>query len=229
MKHKGNDQFWAEVDAGTWEPETFRTLDKFCKPKKHFIDIGAWNGVCSLYASELGSICHAIEPDREAYKLLTKNIELNLANVTPHNICISDVNGKVSLNTQYENGFGNSMSSIVDRGIIEGVQECKSFTLDSFFALNGIPIQDVCLIKIDIEGGEIRLITQAKEFLAKYKPTVYISLHPAWFPNGDEDTIQIANVIFSIYRVFDTINREYKTDQFLEAVNSGVHSFILTV
>ena len=227
MKHKGNKQFWAQVDAGTWEPETFRTLDKYCKSKKQFIDIGAWNGVCSLYSAELGSICHAIEPDQEAYKLLTKNIKLNTANVTPHNLCISDLNGTVSLNTQYANGFGNSMSSIVDRGVIEGVQECKSLTLDSFFALNGISIQDVCLIKIDIEGGEVRLIQQAKEFIAKYKPIIYISLHPAWFPNGDEDTMQIASVIFPIYRVFDTTNREYKLNQFLEAVNTGVHSFIL--
>jgi FkbM family methyltransferase len=229
MKHEGNEEFWQQVNAELWEPETFQVLKRYCKPGKYFIDIGAWNGVCSLYAAELGAICHAIEPDKEAYKLLNKNIELNLASVVPHNLCISDINGTVNINTQYQNGFGNSMSSIVNRGLIEGVQESNSITLESFFDLNGILIKDVSLIKIDIEGGEIALIKQAESFLIKHKPTVYLSLHPAWFPNLDSDTNNIADVLFKAYRVFDTSGKEYKRKGFLKAVNSGVHSFVLEV
>ena len=227
MKHKGNSQFWKQVESGQWEPETFKILDRFCKPNKTFIDIGAWNGVCSLYASEKGTYCYAIEPDPKALKLLTKNVQLNKADIDIHPICISNINGEISLNTQYDSGFGNSMSSILDRGLVVDSVKVKSMTLEKFIELNGINIDNVCLIKIDIEGGEVALINQAKEFLSKYKPTIYLSLHPVWFPNGDADTNSIAEAIFSIYKVYDVTNRQYELYEFLGAVNSGVHSFVL--
>lgn len=227
MKHKGNSQFWKQVESGKWEPETFKILDKYCKPGKTFIDIGAWNGVCSLYACEKGCYSHAIEPDKEALKLLTKNVQLNKADVNIHPICISDINGFVKLNTQYNNGFGNSMSSILERNLVVDSIEVNSMTLEKFIGLNGINLDNVCLIKIDIEGGEIALIKQAKAFLKQNKPTIYLSLHPAWFPNGDDDTNDMSDVIFDIYRVFDVTGREYEKWEFLDAVNSGVHSIVL--
>jgi hypothetical protein len=46
--------FWDQVEAGLWEPETFEVLEQFCKEGKTFVDIGAWNGVCSIYANALG-------------------------------------------------------------------------------------------------------------------------------------------------------------------------------
>lgn len=227
MKYIGHKEFWQEVDAGLWESETFKVLKDYCKKDKIFIDIGAWNGVCSLFAAELGSICYAIEPDHEALKFLRKNVELNDGVIHIRPICIAGHNGLVNLHTQYENGFGNSMSSILKRGVVAETIEVESKRLSDFIQHEGINIQDVCLIKIDIEGGEIELINQAEPFLSEHKPTIYISLHPAWFPNGDEDVNLIADIIFNIYRVYDTADREYQRDNFLEAVNSNIHSFIL--
>ena len=229
MKHTGHKEFWQKVDAGLWEPETFVVLKKYCKSGKIFIDIGAWNGVCSLFASELVSICYAIEPDPEARKLLAKNVRLNDGSIHIINACISGHNGTVNLNTQYQNGFGNSMSSILDRGLVTESIEVNSITLEHFIEQEEIQMQNVCLIKIDIEGGEIELIKQAERFLMEHKPTIYLSLHPAWFPNIDDDTNEIADILFRIYRVYDTSGREYERWEFLDAVNSGVHSFVLEV
>jgi len=227
MKHTGQKEFWNKVDAGLWEPETFEVLKKYCKSGQIFIDIGAWNGVCSLFASELGSVCYAIEPDTEARKLLLKNVNLNDGCIHVIPTCISGHNGVVMLNTQYQNGFGNSMSSILHRGLVAESEKVDSMTLEHFIEQEEIQMQNVCLVKIDIEGGEIELIKQAESFLMEHKPTVYLSLHPAWFPNLDGDTNEIADVLFRIYRIYDTSGREYERLEFLEAVNSGVHSFIL--
>ena len=227
MKHIGHDRFWKEVEAGTWEPETFKVLHQYIKPNKTFIDIGSWNGVCSLYAYELGAICHAIEPDNEAFAILSANIALNSADIKSHNLCISDKNGIEKINTQYVNGFGNSMSSLVNRGIIEGEQEVKSLTLDAFLATNSIHIGDICLIKIDIEGGEINLLKQAKEFIGKYKPTIYISLHPSWFPDLDNDLASIESIMFNGHKVYDPVGNEINKDDFKELVLFGVHSFVM--
>lgn len=227
MKHTGHKQFWEQVETGKWEPETFKVLGNYCKPGKDFIDIGAWNGVCSLFASEFKAQCHAIEPDPEAFKYLTKNIKLNHADIKTHQLCIGAFDGVVNLNTQYDKGFGNSMSSVLERGLVVDSVEVKSMTLESFIHSNGIDIDNVSLIKIDIEGGEIGLLKQAKGYLKLHEPTIYLSLHPMWFPNLDEDTQLIGDIIFDIYRVFDVTGREYERWEFLSAVNSNVHSFIL--
>lgn len=227
MKHKGHDKFWRNVEAGTWEPETFEVLNKYCAPGKTFIDIGAWNGVCSIYASSLGAECRAVEPDPEALKYLQANIKLNEANVRVYNVCIAGKDGVVSLNTQAS--FGNSMSSIVDRGSAVASTSVRAVTLETFVRLAKIDMAQVCLVKIDIEGGEVDLIAQAAEFLAKHKPVVYLSLHPSWFPNKDADTERIADVLFGIYRVYGTDGTEYERWEFLAAVNSGVHALVLTV
>jgi FkbM family methyltransferase len=227
MKHKGHDKFWSNVEAGTWEPETFEVLNKYCAPGKTFIDIGAWNGVCSIYAAGLGAECRAVEPDPEALRYLQENIKLNEANVRVYNVCIADKDGQVELNTQ--ESFGNSRSSIVDRGGIATSTSVRAVTLETFVRLAKIDMAQVCLVKIDIEGGEVDLITQAESFLKDHKPVVYLSLHPAWFPNKDTDTERIADVLFGIYRVFGTDGREYERWEFLEAVNRGVHSLVLTV
>lgn len=227
MKHTGHIEFWEAVDAGLWEPETFEILKKYCQKDKLFIDIGAWNGVCSLFASELGSICYAVEPDREAIGVLKQNVSLNPGIIHTIEACIAGMNGTVLLNTQQS--FGNSMSSILHRGFANSSIEVDSLTLERFISNTGIEMQDVCLIKIDIEGGEIDLIKQAEPFLMEHRPTVYLSIHPFWFPNLNDDINTIADVIFRIYRVFDTSGTEYEQSHFLDAVNSGVHSFVLEV
>lgn len=83
---------------------------------------------------------------------------------------------------------------------------------------------------MDIEGGEVLVLKQAKEFLSTYKPTIYISLHPAWFPNPKEDLQMIIDVIFPIYKVcrmIDGVVTQYSRDRFVEAVERGEHSYIL--
>ena len=67
--------FWNEVE--TWEPETFDIVKQYADPKKSFIDIGAWNGVVSLYASGLYKEVIAIEPDLIAFDKLIRNVQLN--------------------------------------------------------------------------------------------------------------------------------------------------------
>jgi len=227
MKHTGDEKFWKEVEEGKWEPETFKVLDMFCSDGKTFIDIGAWNGVLSFYAEQLGCICYAIEPDPIALAKLIKNIKLNNSKIKVSEICISAKNKDFELKTEHKNGFGNSMSSILDRSAVHDSITVKGMTLEHFIEHEEIQMQNVCLIKIDIEGGEIALLKQAKKFLKKHKPIIYLSLHPFWFPDLEQDLNDIADILFGIYNVKDTNGKEYNRSDFNEAVKSGVHSFIL--
>lgn len=227
MNHKGHARFWKEVQQGIWEPETFKVLDRFCTPGSTFIDIGAWNGVCSLYAASKGAVCHAIEPDEVAYKALRRNIGLNPDyDITPHRLAITSTNGTAWINTGDK--FGDSMSSTIVRGEVEAVDEIDSLTLDRFIDNIGLQICKIGLIKIDIEGGEISLLKQAREFLSHYKPNIYISLHPSWFQDYENDMAIIETAFFSIYTVTDIHGTVHRPETFRDALIQGLHSFILT-
>ena len=69
--------FWATVNDGTWEPETFRIFDRFLAKNTTFIDAGAWIGPTVLYASRLCNRCFALEPSPMSYRELVNNLEAN--------------------------------------------------------------------------------------------------------------------------------------------------------
>lgn len=217
--------FWDQVEAGLWEPETFEVLEQFCKEGKTFVDIGAWNGVCSIYANALGCDNVSFEPDNMIFPELDFNLRNNNCK-EPHSIAISDFNGMTNINSI--GSFGDSMSSLLNRSDKEQVRSVICITMDRLF--KDVDINETCLIKMDIEGGEVLVLKQAKEFLSIHKPTIYISLHPAWFPNPKEDMQMIIDVIFPIYKVcrmIDGVVIQYSRDRFVEAVERGEHSYIL--
>lgn len=218
--------FWAAVEAGQWEPDTFDIIERFIKDKI-FIDIGAWNGVCSLFAAALGAICHSVECDEVAFSELEENTDPN-PNIKIYELAIGNVDGILNLKTQ--SNFGNSESSLVTREGTVNEIPVLSRTMLSFFHDIDVNPSD-CLIKIDIEGGEVFLLKEAESFLRQYKPTIYISFHPAWFPKKDENIKEIIDIIFSIYKVKrmkDGVLFEYSAQEFRYAMEYGEHTFILT-
>jgi FkbM family methyltransferase len=224
--------FWDNVEKGLWEPETFEVLEYFCRQGKTFVDIGAWNGVTSIYAKALGCNTVSIEPDGNIHHDLTLNLVSNNCR-PPYCLAISDENGVKHLGTQ--SNFGNSESSLINRPGTKSATPVQTMTLETFISLKSetetpINISDIALIKMDIEGGEVLVLKQAKDFLTKHKPNMYISLHPAWFPNEREDLQMIIDVIFPIYKVcrmIDGVITQYSRDRFLQAVERGEHSYIL--
>jgi FkbM family methyltransferase len=203
--------FWTKVERCEWEHSTFNVLDKHIKEGKAFIDIGAWNGVLSLYVANLGASCYCIEPDPVALQYLNENIALNPDlhhRMLVTDVAISDRIGFGELRTE-TGGWGNSESSLVHR---EGEKtETKSVaTVDllTFVERMCIRTEDISLIKMDIEGAEVQVLNEAKHFLKNYRPKMYISLHPTWFANRKEDTVALADILFSLYRVL--LNGEYE-------------------
>lgn len=59
-------------------------------------------------------------------------------------------------------------------------------------------IEDCNFIKMDIEGGAMVLPTM-KTYLEQNKPVLYLSMHPPFFENPEENTRKIMDVI-QIYK-----------------------------
>ena len=72
-----NYHFWQSCSRGDWEPNTFKLLKEFLNSESIFLDIGAWIGPLSVFASKLCGQVYSFEPDQFAFRKLVENILLN--------------------------------------------------------------------------------------------------------------------------------------------------------
>jgi len=127
-------------------------------------DLGAHCG-CSAWhiAKKVGGQGKVIafEPDGLNYAILLRNIErLNLDNVVAVRAAISDTIGK---ETFYAEGtIGSTLAKNSSRDTVGEAQTVETLTIEEACRRYGIPQ----FIKIDIEGAELDVIKQARDFLA---------------------------------------------------------------
>ena len=54
----GRRDFWRRVGSGLWEPQTFEVFERFLRPDRSYVDIGAWIGPTVLYGAMLSRRAH---------------------------------------------------------------------------------------------------------------------------------------------------------------------------
>ena len=68
-------EFWREFRRDGWEHETHDNFRRNITNETTFLDVGAWVGICSMWASVIGcKKIYAIEANPKSYELLTKTI-----------------------------------------------------------------------------------------------------------------------------------------------------------
>ncbi len=170
------DFYWKDISNGKWEPESFVIIDTFLRPENIMIDMGCWIGPLTLYAASKGISVHSIDPDHVAIKDLKENIALNshLNNISVYELGISDNDGIEALYAR--TNFGYSSSSLLNRTRDRLSVSIPTTTFNKFIENNGI--NKIDFIKIDIEGGEWKVLPSISETLRNLKfPTLYISFH----------------------------------------------------
>jgi FkbM family methyltransferase len=195
-----------------WEQDTFHILEYY-KNKEDgiYIDIGAWIGPTVLYAANIYNKIIAIEPDTVAIERLEKNLSVNnFNNIVLIKKGLSDKNGESVFGG---NGpLGNSESTLLvardNFFTYEGrhttcyknnhpIIKIETINIETLITENNIDPTKICLIKMDIEGGEIIVVPALKDFLIKYKPVLYISLHYDYLKYSDIQLI--IDILFDIY------------------------------
>ena len=209
-KHSNNKWFFNKDNFLNWQNNTFQILDYYKNYKKGvYLDIGAWIGPTVLYAANIYSKVFALEPDRAAIRVLKDNISLNnYKNITLIEKGLSDIDGKAMFGGNGD--FGNSMSSLIIPNITyelmegfqstlhhESITQIDTITIDSLINEENINPEEISLIKMDIEGGEVIAVPHMKNFLKTYKPVFYISLHYVFLKQKDIE--MIVNILFEIY------------------------------
>ena len=148
----------------------FAKLEKLFANPGTFIDIGANIGLMSLYFAAKGWNGYSFEANEHNCRLLTESIRHNnFSKVEVINNAVTDKTGKVGF-------FGNGPYGFIQDKIHNiSYQEINAICLDDWVNQPGIKLNDVELIKIDIEGSELSALRGMKNFLNQIGyPPIYI-------------------------------------------------------
>lgn len=140
------------------------------------VDLGAHIGTTVMWFYQYADASRiiAVEPNCAVFDILKKNIEINGLQevILPVNKAVGDEEGFVSMAFTKAVNTGNTIFAECPDGTPNAVQ-CT--TVDSIIAND----QHVDLMKIDVEGGELRVLKGARETIARTRPIIIIEI---WSP-----------------------------------------------
>lgn len=142
------------------------------------VDIGANRGLYTYPMRSVFDTVHAFEPIKEHVECL----EHLGSSVNVHNVALSDEEGEAILHIPTKNGSYFTGWSSLEPGEQEIYATCeersvKVSTLDSF------NLEEVGLIKIDVEGHELTVLRGAESTIRRCKPHLLIEV---WSKNRKE-------------------------------------------
>jgi FkbM family methyltransferase len=169
----GNDISAQIYIAGCMEPNEFAFLDRILQPGMTFLDVGANDGIYAVFAaSRVGpdGTVWAFEPSAREVARLQFNLDLNHLSVRVFPIALADVSGQANLTVAgYEHEAHNTLGAFAYQGIeAKGAETVVVRQLDAVIQDNPVPRIDV--IKLDVEGAELRVLRGAILTLERYRP-----------------------------------------------------------
>jgi FkbM family methyltransferase len=151
--------------SGLYEPEVTAFFKSLITPGMTVVDIGANVGYYTLLAAHLSGPAgrvYAFEPDPLSYQYLSANIALNnCPSVTAVQSAVSNRagGGRFVVDPDGVEGY------LTEDDSRDVAIEVTNTSLDSFLEKEGWP--DVGLIKLDVEGGEKRVLEGMRQVSAR--------------------------------------------------------------
>lgn len=163
-----NDFLGSHVYCGfSFENEVQAFIKSFLQPGMTVLDIGAHHGFYTLMSSNLigsqGKV-YAFEPSTREYSRLSTHVKLNKSdNIELINLALSnkEENRQLHVVGGHFTGHNSLMPPRVEE-VQEGIEihNVKTSTLDKF--INQHALKKVDFIKLDVEGGELDVLSGGK-------------------------------------------------------------------
>ncbi|MCX8205269.1 MAG: FkbM family methyltransferase [Candidatus Nezhaarchaeota archaeon] len=147
------------------EPREYEWFSSIVKKGSFFVDIGAYIGGYSVRACKIGAKVVAVEPDKENFKLLVRNLKLNSCNAYAFNVAagsrkeVAPIYAVPEDSTDRYSLSGRGKKFITDRVEVLPMDEILSMFKEAYSKID--------LVKIDVEGFEYEVLSGMKNFLEK--------------------------------------------------------------
>lgn len=191
MKRHGGLGFVPSIFARDEErtPE-FLFFSKLDLRGKVAYDVGAFEGIFTLFFSRKAKVVVAYEPNPASYRRIQENIRLNrIDKATLRQAGVSDQNGTLQFALDRLMPGGASADSSVSGQIGKTSKNLSVFRvdvvkLDDDIRQYSLPAPD--FVKIDVEGLENAVLRGMEETIQKHRPEIYIEVHGATYPEKEQ-------------------------------------------
>lgn len=208
------------VVLGRYEDSDLTVLKKLLNPGDMVIDGGANEGYVSLFLSKIvgdnGKV-FSIEPNEENLDYFKKNIELNsIKNIVVIKKALSDKCSDISYYCNANEGAWGSVIKSVIPGSPQKVIMTKGDTLDNISYEYNL-IDKISLIKLDIEGNELKAFLGAERLISTSRPHLFFEVNLTFWSHLPESVDTLFNFLKSKgYELFTVKNKKFIPYRWLE-------------
>lgn len=199
MRRRGGLGFLPAILAGgNHETAEHRFLRSLNLEGRVVYEIGAFQGILTLFFSSRAREVIAYEPNPPSYERVLQNLRLNgRTNTRVRNLAVGERPGTLTLVCDPLMPGGTSGDPAVS-GQMKGSSPVTSVdvrvvTIDDDIAADQLPPPD--LVKIDIEGMELPALKGMVRTIETYRPDLYLEMHGATPAHKDANVRAIVDFL----------------------------------
>lgn len=189
---------------GEFEPESFDVWRQYSLPNTFVLDIGSYNGIYAIDACSRGCVVHAFEPNPHNMISCKANALTNGCKPTKlifHQNAASDVSGAV-VPFSIKKGLPTTSASKI--GVVKDGGDTWRTVDVTTLRVDNIPLGDVSVIKIDVEGHELNVLKGAKNTINRDRPAIILE---SMSPEHEIEITEFLNQFsYRLERRLDEIN-----------------------
>ena len=209
---------------GRYENSPLYLVEEFIQQKlpnasnRTVLDIGANIGNHSIFFAKMFKKVYAFEPSPITYEVLKINSKFasETKNIEPLNFGLSDIDGSLQFLIDHSNIGGSAI--VNNNETSENTIEVNVKKLDGLTIMKG---EDIALIKIDVEGHELKVLTGAINVLSKNMPAILFEQQASEIIDGSSGVVKYLE---ELGYGFFTIKENF---YFGEGVFSKISSLVL--
>lgn len=197
-----NDSFYQQriANAGPYQKQNLIALRELVPKARTILDIGMNIGMNTIEYATFADIVHGFEPTPQTYNMAIKNIELNkdnfaiknwfdkhdinantkpTAEIITHNFGLGNTPGFFDILIKKDNAGHNHIDNI-DVPLRSGKarsrkKEPEKVTVE-VKTVDSLEINDIDIIKVDVEGYEFPVVLGAEDTIVTQKPIVQLEM-----------------------------------------------------
>jgi len=221
-----NRLFWlGSGNNNLWEKQSNTLWSTLAKNSEVVFDIGANTGYYSLLAKANNprSKVFGFEPVEHIFKWYKSNCDLNQFDVKCYNLALSDRVGQQYIyrsNTPqniYSASLDYQFAKSHSKRAVEPVA-IETITLKNFIKTNNVNRID--LMKVDVEGYELKVLEGMGKYLALYKPSMIIEVLTA------ELAEELTTVLIPLNYLFYNLNKGERPTLSHKITVSGEYNYL---